>query len=132
MNGLSGVRRGKPREPRQLLLSNEMILVFLQSVMSHVRLRRLPAVALLLLACLCLSEIAESAHNHNEGPIPRRQSSGFEADPSGGSELSSPATSSNRTPGQRDCLLCQLHRNLFATALRHGVCHTPATLGHFR
>jgi hypothetical protein len=36
----------------------------------------------------------------------------------------------NRTLTQRDCLLCQLHRNLFATALRHGVYQTPAALGY--
>jgi len=129
MNGLSVARNGKPREPWQLLLNDEMILVFLKSVMSRVRLRRLPAVALFLLACLCLSEIAESAHNHYESSSPGRQSSRLRANPSGVAQLSIPGASRNGTLRQRDCLLCQLHRNLFATALRHGVYNTPAALG---
>src|ERR1051326_1053469 len=128
MNGLSVVWSGKPREPRQLLSNNKMILVFPQSVMSRVRLRRLPAVALLLLACLCLSEIAESAHNHYENSSPGRQSSHLTVNPSGVAQLSIPDASSNGTLRQRDCLLCQLHRNLFATALRHGVYQSPAAL----
>jgi hypothetical protein len=127
MNGLSAARPARLRKRR--LLNREMDVVFRQPNILRVYSSRLPAIALLLLACLCWSEVVESAHHHYDSVTASPPLRGLSYWSSGASGLRVANATRNRTPIQRDCLLCQLHRSLFATALNHGLHQTPAALG---
>jgi hypothetical protein len=91
--------------------------------------------ALLLLTCLSWGELAEVNHHHNG--VPRRigQAQKVTADfyPAVASQGSERKSGGKLT--QDDCLLCQLHRNLFATAISQGpreaqqVSHPLFTIG---
>ena len=88
--------------------------------------------ALLLLASIAWGATAEVTHHHS---APGRSSApqltaNENQTPSQRVEAPGKGTSSNRTSTRDECLICQLHQNLFATVFSHSVHTTPATTGN--
>jgi hypothetical protein len=98
-------------------------------IISARRAQRTRALAMVLLACLSWVEIAEVSHHHNGALATRLQSSA-----AGSAQLDAQSNEQTRRSrsSQDDCLVCQLHRNLFATTLGHALYEAPAPLCSLR
>ena len=116
-----------PHVGPQLLLSKKIVFTVLPQVIFRSLAKRTRALALLLLACLSWAEIAEITHHHN-GTLFGTQQLQCSADRSSyaGNDLQSNEGKRNGKSTRDDCLVCQLHRNLFATAMIRSLHVAPA------
>jgi hypothetical protein len=89
---------------------------------------RASTLALLLLTAIVWGTTAEVTHHHSApGRSSARQLTTTEdQNPSQRVEAPDKGTSSNRTLTRDECLICQLHQNLFATLLSHAPQTAPA------
>ena len=118
-----------PHVGPQLLLSKKIVFTALPQVIFPSLARRTRALALLLLTCLSWTEIAEITHHHNGSLFGTRQLQ-CSADRSSyaSNDLQGNEGKRNGKSTRDDCLVCQLHRNLFATAMSQALHVAPATV----
>ena len=96
--------------------------------------KRTRALALLLLAAIAWGATAEVTHHHRQSGGSSAEQLATAADLVSSERIDSPTnrTSANRTTTRDDCLICQLHQNLFATIFSPVPHMTPATTGILR
>jgi hypothetical protein len=96
--------------------------------------RRASTVALLLLTAIVWGTTAEVTHHHSAPgrSAASRLTTTEDQAPSQSVEAPGKGTSSNRTSTRNECLICQLHQNLFATVFSHTLHTKPATSGILR
>jgi hypothetical protein len=87
--------------------------------------------ALLLLASIAWGTTAEVTHHHGASGRSSALQVTASEDQSPSQRVESPDNerSSKRTTTRDECLICQLHQNLFATVFSHSLHTTPATKG---
>lgn len=93
--------------------------------------KRTQALALLLLAAIAWGATAEVTHHHRQSNPASAEQLASAGDLVASERIESPSkgTSSNRTTTRDECLICQLHQNLFGTLLSHSQHTAPAATG---